>query len=483
MDELSAQEIRIRAKRSVVLVAGRGVLLRLIQLAGLFLLARLLAPEAFGAVSFGMVFVGLATVAAQAGIGATLIRQPEEPEREDLSTLLGFQLATTAALVVIVAAVGSQFGVEGRITTLLVCSLPLIALRSPSTVLLERKLDYRGIVAADVVDTVVYYGWAVSAAFAGWGVWSLATAVLPRTAAGTLLLLLAVPEARVRPRISLIRLRRMLGFGVRLQLVDLINFGRDQGLTIGIAAISGLSVLGIWSYAYRIMQIPYILFAALWRVSFPAMARLVRAGEDLRPVIERTGVTTAIVTGAVLAPLVASATWLVPMLLGRRWQDVVFVLPPACLGILISGPISVSVAGYLYAIGDARSPLRATIVHTIGWQVVTFSLLPWLGVFAVGLGWFTAAIIDAVMLGRPAAAALGARILRPLLVPWAIAIVATGGGWLAGSASHGVVAVAASVAAAEAVFFGGLAITARRQLLDFVSLGRSLFGREGAATP
>jgi O-antigen/teichoic acid export membrane protein len=464
--ELSGVEVRRRAKRSVVLLGARSVVLRVVQIAGLLILGRLLVPADFGAFAFAMVFAAVVTIAAEAGLGATLIRQPKAPDRRDLASLLAFQLAVATVLAVAIASTAIWFGTTGAVIAVLVSSLPIVALRTPGIILAERRLEYRPIVYAEVADTLSFYTWAVTAALLGWGVWSLASAAIPRAVAGTLVLLAAVPESRMVPRLSWRRIRRLLGFGIRLQAIDLATTAREHGLNSGIAAISGLATLGTWNYANRIMQVPGTLFSVLWRVSFPAMSQLVNARENMAPLIERGVALTAVATGVMLVPLAATTPVLVVEVLGERWRDVGDVVPLACLAMMISGPISVSVAGYLHATGDARTPLRATIVHTVAFMLVALVLLRPLGLAAVALGWITAAVIDTVILGRRAAATSGAALARPLAIPALVATLAGGLGLaLAGDT---VSSALLAGALAEAVFVAGLSILAWPSVVDLV---------------
>ena len=89
------------------------------------------------------------------------------------------------------------------------------------------------------------------------------------------------------------------------------------------------------------------------------MSRLVSEGEDLAPTIERVLAVVAVVSGVILAPLVAASAPLVTVLLGDQWVDAATVIPPASLHLMIAGPISVALVGYLWAVGDASSVLRA----------------------------------------------------------------------------------------------------------------------------
>ena len=119
-------------------------------------------------------------------------------------------------------------------------------------------------------------------------------------------------------------------------------------------------MLGLWGVAWRIIQIPVSLFAALWRVSFPGMSRLVAAKEDVGSTIERVIALVAIGTGVLVAPLAASASAWIHVLIGAQWANAASAIPPACFAMTFGVPISVALAGYLWAIGSASVPLRAT---------------------------------------------------------------------------------------------------------------------------
>ena len=143
-------------------------------------------------------------------------------------------------------------------------------------------------------------------------------------------------------------------------------------------------MLGLWSVAWRIIQIPVSLFAALWRVSFPGMSRLVAAKEDVGSTIERVIALVAIGTGVLVVPLAASASAWIHVLIGAQWADAASAIPPACFAMSFGVPISVALAGYLWAIGSASVPLRATAVGIPATLVLLLPLLPFLGVAAVG---------------------------------------------------------------------------------------------------
>src|SRR6185312_1651928 len=233
-------------------------------------------------------------------------------------------------------------------------------------------------------ESLTYYCWAVATVFLGWGVWSLASATVVRAVAGSALMAMASPLGFVTPKYERRSLRSMLAFGLGFQAVGIAAVATAQGVNLVVAAAGGVQLLGYWSLANRLLQVPFWLFQALWRVSYPMMARLRALGENTRPTIERFAGITTIATGAILAPLAASAHDLVPALFGDRWAPAASPMPWAAAGLAIGGPISVAAAGYLYSESDVRTPLFATAVNGAVWVALTAVLIGPVGVDGVG---------------------------------------------------------------------------------------------------
>ena len=245
----------------------------------------------------------------------------------------------------------------------------------------------------------------------------------------------------------------MLGFGAKFQAVEVANAGGAQLLNFGVASIGGLAVLGLWTLAWRVAQIPYLLFKALWRVSFPAAAKLLAAGESARYMIERGVGLAAVATGAILAPATGGISPLVPAVFGARWAPVANVLPVIFFALQASGPVSVATAGYLYAVGDTSTVLRAAIATSVVWLVVTLPLVSSLGLFAVGLGWMLSSLVEIPILSTPVRRRTGAAIVRPVLAPWQSASAGGALGWVVSRhVSHGFVAALLGAGVALVVY-------------------------------
>jgi O-antigen/teichoic acid export membrane protein len=421
--------IRRRAATGLVTVGIRGTLIRAIGFLGNVVLARKLVPSEFGELAFGLAIMTTTSILTSGGIGAALIGRRQEPTRDELRAVCGFLLAATCVGIVIVAAIGIPLGTPGRLATIMSLCLPLEAARAPKSIMFERRMAFGQIVRAEVTDTLTYTAFAVTAVLVGFGVWGVAVATIMGSLAGLLVLAATRPRGLVRPSLSLAPIRSILRFGMQFQGVGLVNTARDQGLNVGMVAISGTAVLGFWTLALRLMSAAFIIFESGWRVSYPAISRLIEAGENPRRALERALSFVAIITGLVVTPLGGAAPLLVPVLFGPGWHETALVLSWTCLALLLNGSVSVCITGYLYAVGDAGRVLRAIVAHTIVWFVVGLPLVRFVGVQAIGIGAVAASATDLVILGGSIRSRLGLP-LRGALVPPFVAGVLAGGGAL-----------------------------------------------------
>jgi O-antigen/teichoic acid export membrane protein len=478
-DVLDADEVRRRATSSAAALGVRnGVALAAGVVANL-VLARLLTTTDFGLVALGQTLVLVASYVSTGGLGTALIGRAQAPTRHELEAVFGVQLAAATVLAIVFAVAMIPFGRDGAVIAVMLATLPLATLRLPQAIGLEHDLSFRTIARVEVIELLTQYAWAIATVAAGAGVWGLASSIVVRAAAGGVAMIRLSPLGWVRPRLSWREVRPLVGFGVRFQAVSGVGVVRDQALNFGIAAIAGISTLGVWALAFRVMQVPLLLFGTLYRVSYPAMAKLLAAGRDPRPAIERGVALTAVVLGVILVAIVSGAPALVPSLLGHRWDEASGILGLAALALLITCPISASTVGWLYASGDAGIVLRAFAVHSVLWVAITLPLLDPVGPSAIGIGWIAGALGDATILSRAAARRAGARVLRRLAPPFAVALAAGGAGWIVSSTAETVATGVAALALGEGLLLVGLFLFVNRPLREAVALARE--GLRGGA--
>ena len=423
---LSGADIRGKAASGVLLISLRTFAIRGLGLVGNLVLARLLSPEEFGVLAFGLTLILFGQFFADAGIAAGLIRRNQPPTLHELHAILGFQLLVSSVLMLAIAVVAVPSGRSGQVATVMAASVVVSAWRAPATLLLERRLDYRALAAVEVLEGVIFVATSLIAVALGAGVWGVAGAHVVRAAAGSALMMRKSPVMVLRPTWAIGVVRELLGYGLAVSARDFVVLVRLQVINLVTAAVAGLPVLGLYSLADRIMLVPWVVFGSILRVTFPAMARLVSAGEDTRSDLVRGLGLLTVSAGSLLALIAGTAPVLIPSFFGERWTPASDALPLIALGLLIAGPVISVGNGYLYAIGDARKVLVSTSAHTVAWLVVAVPLLPSLGVTAVGAGLFAGFTIEGLMLARAIRQRTGLRCYRATAGPL-LAIVAAGG--------------------------------------------------------
>jgi O-antigen/teichoic acid export membrane protein len=486
-ERLSAGDIKDRASRGVVTMGLRGVATRALGLVGNIVLARMLVPSDFGALAFGFSIIVFATVLSSGGLGASLVRRPAPPTRRDLESIFGFQLTVMVAALAVIALVGAFTGRAGALATIMAISLPIDAFRVPGAVMAERALAFGVIARAEVLEIMAYNVAAIAAVLLGFGVWGVAAAAIVRAAAGSVSLVRYRGIGIVRPRLSAAFLHENGRFGLSFQSVSIVALVRDQGFNVVVAAVGGLAMLGYWAIATRLLQALVLLFESLWRVAYPAMARLAEIDGDAEAVLDRSLRLAALAAGAIVVVLSGTAPALVATLFGAAWDESAAILPLAGLGALIAGPTSACVTGYLSAAGEVGAIVRAASAQTIVLLGAGILLLHLFGALGLGITWLLGSIVYWVILSRAVQRVAAVSIARATWRSTLLACLACLPAYaVASSVTPAPLALAGAIAVGETLYLGASFVVCRPQLSHISRLAwravpaRGLAGRSAA---
>jgi O-antigen/teichoic acid export membrane protein len=421
--------IKGRAAAAAGIYGLGGIAQQALGFLGILVLARIVVPHDFGVVAFGTTLIYSIQLFADGGLGVALIREPGEVSRRQFEAVMGVQLVASTAIAAAIAVIAIWFGKAGEATAIMVIAVPIVSWRSAGTVRIERELRYRPLVMVSLVEVIAYYVWSIPGVLLGWNVWALSTGVVFRVLIGTLLQGWLLRDYPIWPRLEWAPVRPLLRFGSQFLQAGGAIFARDQSLNFGISGVGGLALLGLWSFASRLLQPINLLYSTLWRVTYPTMSRLLELEEDPVPVMNRIArfVTTA--TSIVFVPLVVCSHAVVVEVFGARWAGVSEIFPALCLGMLVTGPCSTAITGYLMASGDAQTPRNAILAQFAAALVVTLPLLQLIGPWALGIGSAVGAFSDTVVLMRRARKTTSFS-LRPVVIPGACALLAAVPFWL-----------------------------------------------------
>jgi O-antigen/teichoic acid export membrane protein len=310
--------------------AGAAMRWRALQLAGvqgvyflrLLLLAKLLAPDAFGLVAVAMVAIGVVARVTDLGMIPALVqRRSATLDEHDAAWTVG--LVRAAAIALLLAAfsvpVASAFGEPSAAPVIQVLALrPVIeAFASIGIVGLTRQMEFRRLAMIAVPAAVVDLAVAVITA-ERLGVWALVAGALAGSATTVMLSYLLAPH-RPRLRLRFADIRPLIHYGRWVLATGIVALVGSSLSQISISRIEGVAALGLYFLAWRVAFMPVdAVSAVVSAVAFPMFARIrddVRAtAATFRTLL--TGQYVILVPGYALVFVLAPA---LEVMLGERW--------------------------------------------------------------------------------------------------------------------------------------------------------------------
>jgi lipopolysaccharide exporter len=253
----------------------------IVQIAQLWVLARLLLPGEFGLAATATIVLGFVQGYADMGMSNAIIHR-QDTKATELHSLYWLNVLTgTFAFVVLVAAAPLiiNFYHEPRLGPLMICAalIPMIASWGQQfQALLQKELRFKTLAVIEAASALVGFGASVLAAVAGFGALSIVLGQLGASSC-TALSLVAVGWRRWRPalRFRVTDLKGYLSFGfyqVGARTISLLASRLDQFF---ISVFLGPIALGYYSMAWNLTIQPlYRVNAVLTRVSFPVFASI-----------------------------------------------------------------------------------------------------------------------------------------------------------------------------------------------------------------
>lgn len=294
-----------------------------LQVGGIVILARLIDPGDFGLVALGLALSGFAAVLGDFGLSLAALRAPTlSVDQRDMLFWINTLIGAVASLLVVAAAVpvSAAFGDE-RLAPVMALLAPAFALRSASVqyrVELNRAGRLSALALVEVVGDAIGLVTAAVLALCGYGVLGL---TLQGGVAAAITLIAAVtasPWCPRRPRRD-VPLRSLLTFGGNTFAVHLVNYASSNIGTMAVGAASGSTVLGLFSRANQLVNLPLEQVASpLTRIVIPT---LVDAGgpAEIQRRLSRFQIVLCYPVLAYLSLLAAAAAPAIHVVLGSDW--------------------------------------------------------------------------------------------------------------------------------------------------------------------
>ncbi|MFV8570531.1 lipopolysaccharide biosynthesis protein [Marinobacter sp. SBS5] len=299
-------------------------------------LARMLAPEAFGLVAMAAVVFELANAFINSGLGAALIRSKEVSDA-DLNTVfytnLGLSFAAYAAIFAGAPYIAAFYSQPELTALVQVMGLVVFinAAKIVQSAVLSRKMDFKTQMKANTMATVVSGILAVTAAYQGWGVWSLVVQMLSQALVSALMLWMT---SNWRPtwQFSTESFKRLFAFGRNLLAEGLLSVAYQNSYILVIGRFFSAELTGLYFFAKKISNlISQQLTGAIQQATFPALSTLQDDNETLKYKYRQIMQLMMFLIAPIMMLLAALAPLLVSLAFDEKWQGAVPYLQLLCV--------------------------------------------------------------------------------------------------------------------------------------------------------
>jgi len=310
------------------------------------ILARLLPPKDFGIFGYTMIFVGLITIYAQAGIAPAIVqRQNLTVEHIKVAFILSLLMGTLATITLWMIAPIFTKDTETSVLRVISLTFFISGFGSVAGALLEKKINFRILFWIELFSYLVGQGIiSVGLAMMGYGVWALVFGILIYILIRNLALIIIAPHPigfLLEKRI----VKELMHFGIGMSLARFANYGARNGDYFVIGKILQPEALGLYSRAFQLVTIPSSYFASLISsVLFPVYALVQNNKPKLKKGFYLSISIVSFVTFPMMIWLFIIASELIPFLYGTAWMGSVSSLKILC----ICGAF-----GSIYTLGDA----------------------------------------------------------------------------------------------------------------------------------
>ena len=415
---------------------------RIVQFATTIIVARMLAPEHFGALAVAIVVQTIATNMAELGATAALARGTGDPDRI-APTVFSIAVATsaimTAAAIVFAPALAAAFDDPAATPVIQVLSLTILlqgAGAVPST-MVWREFLQKPRVVVDVCSVLSVLVLVVPMALDGWGAMALAWSRV-----GGQLVALAgywiITPKRFAPGFDRTVAVEVLRLGMPLAMANLVVFVTLNVDYLLIGRMLDPTALGLYLLAFNLAGLPSAVITSVIRATaVPVFGRLYTEGR-LGLLAGRFVAGVAYVAFPISALVVGLAHPMVLAFFGSRWEPTSVAL--ATLGVFGAARILVELFADL-SVGAGRTAWLFWV--QVAWLAVLvpalyFSIRQW-GIAGAGMAHAAAACLVVIPLYlKVLSSVLGVRawdLLRGSIAPLLAAIAA---GYVARLATMGI---------------------------------------------
>lgn len=383
---------------------------KLVSFAVSLILARLLAPEAYGTISLVLVIITILDVFVDSGLGNALI-QKKNADDLDFSTVFYFNVAICVFLYIGVFAlapvIAGFYRDEALISLIRVLGLHLVmaGVKNVQYAYVSRTMQFKKFFFATLGGTLGAAVIGIWFAYLGYGVWALVAQHLFNSFVD-MIILWATVRWRPQKMFSWDRLKGLFSFGWKLLVSSLLETVYQNLTQLIIGRLYSSADL---AYYNRGNQFPSLIVlnvnTSIDSVLMPAMSSEQDNINRVKNMTRRAIKTSTYIMAPLMVGLACCATPLIGFLLTEKWLPSVPYLQIFCI-IYLTYPIHTANLNAIKAMGRSDLFLKLEIIK----KVLGITLLVatmWHGTMAMALSMLISHILCIVINSWPNRKLLG----------------------------------------------------------------------------
>lgn len=342
---------------------------QIVQFIVSIVLARILAPEAYGTIALVVVFANIFQVFVDSGLGNALI-QKKDADDLDFSSVFYFNFIWCLILYGIIFCIApfiADFYNDPSLTAIvrvLCLTVVISGLKNVQQAHVSKTMQFKTFFWATLIGTIVSAIVGIAMAYGGYGVWALVIQRLTNLAVDTLSLWILV-KWRPKRMFSFARLRGLISYGWKLLASALMDVVYNNLWQMIIGKVYTESDLAYYNQGD---QFPNVIVSnvnsSIDSVLLPVMSNEQDDVTRVRSMTRRAIKTSTYVMAPMMMGLAFTATSVVELLLTEKWLPCVFYLRIFCITYMFY-PIHTANLNAIKALGRSDMFLKLEILKKI----------------------------------------------------------------------------------------------------------------------
>lgn len=390
---------------------------QIIQFVVQIILARILVPSDYGLIGLITVFISIALVFAQSGLGQSLV-QRRDVKNIEFNTVLYFSMAFSILLYIIlfmIAPLISSFYEDHLLTNVIrILGVTIIigAVNSVQQAYVQKTMQFKKFFYSTLTGTIISAIVGIGMAYTGWGIWALVGQQISNQLINTMFLYFTL-DWKPKIEFSLKSAKVLFSYGWKLLCSSLLDTIYNNIYSLIIGKFYSSADLG---YYNRGKQFPMLVIqninTTIDSVLFPILSDTQNDRARLKTLVRRSIVTSTFLIFPAMAGLAAISKSLTVLLLTEKWLPAVPFIQFCCFTYAF-WPVHTANLQAIKAVGRSDIFLKLEIIKKIVGVTILVITLP-MGLIPMMWGRCISTIISSFLNASPNKKLLGYSYLEQI---------------------------------------------------------------------